>query len=109
MISNKDLYDSISNANFDSVYKFIDMQIKKERAQYYSYKNYEFHLYDNSEICIKKNGYTLSKTGKGNGILSFAKTVKENKEMVAKTDKLFLEILALSDKDSKSINNLVFK
>ncbi|MDR7209982.1 hypothetical protein J2W48_001921 [Flavobacterium piscis] len=78
------------------------MQIKREGTQFYTYKDYEFHLYDNSEIFIKKKGYTLSKIWKGNDIFSFAKKVKENKEMVAKTNQLFLEILTFSNKNSNN-------
>lgn len=99
MISNKDFYNPISNENFDSVYKFIEMQIKEESAQFFSYKDYELHLNDDLEIIIKKNAYTLSKISRGNGIFSLVKTEKENKEMVVKTDKLFLEVLALSNKN----------
>jgi len=99
MISNKDFYDPISNENFDSVYKFIELQIKKEPTEFYNYKEYELHLNDDLEIIIKKNAYTLSKISRGNGIFSLVKTQKENKEMVVKTDKLFLEVLALSNKN----------
>ena len=99
MISDNHTENSLSNEDFDSVYKFIAIQIQKQRTQFYSYKDYEFHLYDNSEIFIKKSGYTLSKVWKENGIFSFAKTVKENREMIVKTNKLFLEILAFSNKN----------
>lgn len=99
MISNKDFYNPISNENFDSVYKFIEMQIKEGSTQFFSYKDYELHLNDDLEIIIKKNAYTLSKISRGNGIFSLVKTEKENKEMVVKTDKLFLEVLALSNKN----------
>lgn len=97
MISNKDFYNPISNENFDSVYKYIEMQIKKEPAQFYSYKDYELHLKDHLEIIITKNAYTLSIISKEKGIFSLVKTQKENEEMVVKTDKLFWEILTLSN------------
>lgn len=85
--------------NFDNVYNYIENQIKKDNMSFYPYHNYELHLIGNSEIILKKEGYTLSKITKEKGIFSLPKREKDNVEMVKKTNQLFLEILVLAGKD----------
>lgn len=85
--------------NFDNVYNYIENQIKKNDMSFYPYHNYELHLIDNSEIIVKKEGYTLSKITKEKGIFALPKREKDSVEMIKKTNQLFLEILVLAGKN----------
>lgn len=90
-----------SKTNFDSVYKYIDNQIKRSNTTFYKYENYELNIYDTSEIDLKKDGYTLSKVLKEKGIISLAKRKQDNDKIVKKTNQLFCKILLLTDKELK--------
>jgi len=91
----------VSKENFDTVYQYIFDQIKKDTTKFYSYKNYDFYLKEESEILVKKDTYIISHISRENGIRSLAKREKDNKELVKKTTQLFLELLLIADKASQ--------
>lgn len=90
-----------SKANFDSVYKYINVQIKKSNTTFSKYDNYELYLNDTTEISFKKDGYTLSKVIKEKGVFSLAKRKKDNEKILKETNEIFCKILLLIDKELK--------
>ncbi len=82
-----------SVTNFDIVYQYIDVQIKKNNTSFYKYENYQIYLNDTTEISFKKDGYTLSKVIKGKGVVPLAKRKQDNNNVLKKTNGIFCEIL----------------
>src|SRR5687768_588246 len=84
-----------SRANFIRVYKYIEDQIKKSSATFYTYDNYELFLKDTSEISFKKDGWTLSIITIEKGAFSLAIRKRDNDKIKRKTNHIFCEILLL--------------
>lgn len=99
MNNNTNLYQTVSEKDFDNVYHYIEIQIQKFHLQFYTCENYEIYLKENLKIILKKEGFTLSIISKENGIFSLAKTHSQNRNMVIETSKLFLDILDLCSKN----------
>lgn len=89
----------MSDNDFDSVYQWIEKQIKRNNVSFYYYRSYELYLKDHLEIIIRKSSYTLSKISREKGIFSLAKADNDNKEMIRKTNQLLLEMLKMARQD----------
>lgn len=87
-----------SETNFDTVYQYIDAQIKESDESFYQHGKYELWLSDASEISLKKEGYTLSKIVRKKGIFSLAKSKKPNAKSTQKTHRIFCELLLMVEK-----------
>lgn len=89
----------MSDNDFDSVYQWIEKQIKRNNVFFYYYKSYEFYLKDNLEIIIRKSFYILFKIVKEKGIFFLVKVDNDNKEMIRKMNQLLLEMLKMVRQD----------
>lgn len=80
---------------FDTIYKYIEMQIKANNASFYTYRSYQLYLKADNDlrIILKKDNYTLSGISREKGIFSLAKIERDNMKSISETNQLLLEIL----------------
>lgn len=87
-----------SPANFEHVYKYVDIQIKKNNANFYTYGNYDLYLSNEMEISFKKNKYTLSKVIREKGIFSLVKSKRDHDKALKEANHVFCELLLTAHK-----------
>ncbi|VXB49263.1 conserved hypothetical protein [Flavobacterium sp. 9AF] len=79
-----------SKVNFDKVFHYL------ESNDSYVPDDLEIVLIDSVTICIKKNGYTLSKIKRQSGIVSPLKYKPQNEKWTVKTNQIFCELVLKS-------------
>ena len=84
-----------SEANFETVYKFVDDQIKKGEEDFYSFQAHQLFLIDGEMIAIKQKNWTQSIIHREKGIYSLAKEFKANHKYVKKAHEIFCELVDL--------------
>ena len=87
-----------SEENFETVYKFVEDQIKKSEENFYSFKSCQLFLMDGEVIAIKQKNWTESIIHREKGIYSLAKELKANQRHVKKAHEIFCELVALQEK-----------
>jgi hypothetical protein len=81
-----------SISNFDTVYTYLSIEIKKQAYTHYNYNGFELYIDDLKQISIKKAGNAMSKINKANGVTALAKDKSYNEIDAAITHQLFCEL-----------------
>lgn len=84
-----------SEANFESVYKFLEDQIKIGNKEFFSFDDNKLYVEDGMQIVIKEENYTLAIIHKEHGISSLSKVLSDNQNLVKKAHQIFCKLLAL--------------
>lgn len=84
-----------SEANFETVYKFVEDQIKKGEEDFYSFQAYQLFLIDGEMIAIRQKNWTQSIIHREKGIYSLTKEFKANQKYVKKAHEIFCELVDL--------------
>lgn len=87
-----------SEANFETVYKFVEDQIKKSEEDFYSFKSCQLFLMDGEVIAIRQKNWTQSMIHTERGIYSLAKELNANQRHVKKAHEIFCELVVLQEK-----------
>jgi len=92
--NNKKDENCFSENNFEKVYQYINNEITAQELSFYIHDEYEIHLFDENEIKIKQNGWTLAIIRKEKGIFTLAKLKSDNEKQLIRANKIFCELIA---------------
>ena len=84
-----------SETNFESVYKFLENEIKQGDKGFYVFEGNKLYVKEGMQIVIKEDSFTLAIIHKKQGVYSLAKVLSDNQHLVKKAHEIFCSILAL--------------
>ena len=103
--NNKKDESCFSENNFEKVYQYLNNEITAQELSFYIHDEYEIHLFDENEIKIKQNGWTLAIIRKEKGIFALAKLKSDNEKQLMKTNKIFCQLVTEVDNWNKKQNS----
>ena len=77
-----------SEANFESVYKFLENKIKQ--GGFHVFEGNELYVKEGMQIVIKEENYTLAIIHKEHGIYSLAKVLTDNQHLLKRPTRYFV-------------------
>ena len=86
-----------SETNFESVYKFLESEIKQGDRGFYVFEGNELYVKEGMQIVIKEDSFTLAIIHKKRGVYSLAKILSDNQNLVKKAHNIFCGILELQE------------
>ena len=92
--NNKKDESCFSENNFEKVYQYLNNEIAAQELSFYIHDEYEIHLFGETEIKIKQNGWTLAIIRKEKGIFALAKLKSDNEKQLMKANKIFCQLVA---------------